>query len=100
MPAFLLVIAQVQDPPAMKAYAEALAASGLYARHGGHYRFIGKATEPLENWDVGTSIVCAEFPDAAAAHAFWHDVQYQTEIKPLRQGAAHVQVAIFEGLPA
>lgn len=100
MPAYLLVIARVQNPPAMRAYAEALAASGLYAKHGGHYIFIGKAAEPLEHWDAGTSIVCAQFPTEAAAHAFWHDTQYQTEIKPLREGAAHVQVAIFPGLPA
>lgn len=98
MPAFLLVIAKVNDPPAMKAYAQALAASGLYARHGGEYAFIGKATEGLENWDIGQSIVCARFPSAAAAHAFWNDTQYQTQIKPLRIGAADVQVAIFDGL--
>lgn len=99
-PAFLLVIARVHNPAAMKAYAEALAASGLYALHGGHYAFIGKAAEPLENWDMGTSIVCARFPSRAAAEAFWHDARYQTEIKPLRLGAADVSVAIFEGLPA
>jgi uncharacterized protein (DUF1330 family) len=94
--AFLVVIARVHDPERMKAYATALAASGLYARHGGHYAFIGRAAEDLENWDAGTSLVCARFPNRAAAHAFWHDAQYQTEIKPLRLGAADVQVAIFD----
>jgi len=95
-PAFLVVIARVHDPVRMAAYARALAASGLYARHGGHYEFIGRASEPLESWDSGTSIVCARFPGIAAAHAFWHDAQYQSEIKPLRIGAAEIQVAIFE----
>ncbi|GGI82806.1 hypothetical protein GCM10007973_19080 [Polymorphobacter multimanifer] len=97
MPAFLLVIARVHDPARMKAYADALAASGLYPRHGGAYAFIGKASTGLENWDMGQSIVCARFPSLAAAQAFWHDAQYQDEIKPLRLGAADVQVAIFEG---
>ncbi len=98
MPAYLLVIAQVHDPARMRAYAEALAASGLYPRHGGDYAFIGKAGVALENWDMGQSIVCARFPDRAAAEAFWHDAQYRDEIKPLRLGAADVQVAIFDGL--
>lgn len=97
-PAYLLVIARVKDPVRMKAYADALAGSGLYPKHGGHYAFIGRAAAPLEHWDAGQSIVCARFPSRAAAEAFWHDFQYQTEIKPLRVGAADVQVAIFEGL--
>lgn len=94
--AFLVVIARVHDPERMKAYSAALAASGLYARHGGHYAFIGRAAEDLENWDPGTSLVCARFPSRAAAHAFWHDAQYQSQIKPLRLGAADVHVAIFD----
>jgi uncharacterized protein (DUF1330 family) len=98
MPAYLIVIAVVHAPQAMKAYSDALAASGLYPRHGGEYAFIGKASAGLENWDMGQSIVCARFPSRAAAEAFWHDAQYQTEIKPLRLGAADVKVAIFEGL--
>lgn len=97
--AFLLVIARVHDPERMKAYAQALAASGLYAQHGGHYAFIGRAAEGLEDWDMGTSIVCARFPSRAAAHAFWHDARYQKDVKPLRIGAADVHVAIFEAPP-
>jgi uncharacterized protein (DUF1330 family) len=99
-PAFLVVIARVHDPVRMKAYADALAASGLYARHGGHYAFIGKAAAGLEDWDMSQSLVCARFPSRAAAEAFWNDPDYQQTVKPLRLGAADVQVAIFEGLPA
>jgi len=95
-PAFLLVIARVHDPARMGAYARALAESGLYARHGGHYEFIGRAAADLEAWDMGQSVVCARFPSRAAAEAFWHDAQYQQQVKPLRLGAADVQVAIFE----
>jgi len=95
-PAFLLVIARVHDPVRMGAYARALADSGLYARHGGHYEFIGRAAADLEAWDMGQSVVCARFPSRAAAEAFWKDAQYQDEIKPLRIGAAEVQVAVFE----
>lgn len=96
-PAFLLVTARVSDPLRMGAYARALAASGLYARHGGHYLFIGKATRLLEDWAEGDSVVCAQFPSRAAAEAFWFDAQYQDEVKPLRAGAGEFHVAIFEG---
>jgi uncharacterized protein (DUF1330 family) len=97
-PAFLLVTARVTDGARMGAYSRALAASGLYARHGGHYLFLGKAAVPLEEWPDGTSIVCAQFPSRAAAEAFWADAQYQDEVKPLRSGAGEFHVAIFEGL--
>jgi uncharacterized protein (DUF1330 family) len=97
-PAYLLVSALVADPVRMAAYAKALTESGLYARHGGHYLFLGKAARPLEDWPEGTSIVCARFPSRAAAEAFWFDAQYQDDVKPLRAGAGAVHVAIFEGL--
>jgi uncharacterized protein (DUF1330 family) len=94
-PVFLLVIATVTDRPKVLAYARALADSGLYARHGGRYRFIGPAAAPLEDWQ-GQTIVCAEFPSRAAAEAFWHSAQYQQEIRPLREGAGEFHVALFD----
>ena len=97
-PAFLLVTARVTDGPRMGAYSRALAESGLYERHGGHYLFLGKAAAPLEDWPEGTSVVCARFPSRAAAQAFWADAQYQHDVKPLRAGAGEFHVAIFEGL--
>jgi uncharacterized protein (DUF1330 family) len=96
-PAYLLVTARVSDPVKMGAYARALAASGLYARYGGHYLFIGKPVAEMENWPAGQSIVCAHFPSRAAAEAFWTDAQYQNDIKPLRDGAGDFHIAIFEG---
>ncbi len=97
-PAYLLVTARVTDPAKMGAYARALAESGLYARHGGHYLFIGKPAATLEDWPDGQSIVCAHFPSRAAAEAFWNDAQYQLEVKPIRAGAGDISVAIFEGV--
>ena len=97
-PAYLLVTARVTDGARMAAYARALAESGLYARHGGHYLFVGKAAKPLEDWPAGTSVVCAHFPSRAAAEAFWADARYQHEVKPLRDGAGDFHVAIFDGL--
>ena len=97
-PAYLLVTARVSDPAKMAAYARALAASGLYPRHGGQYLFIGKAATPLEDWPAGDSVVCAVFPNRASAEAFWADPEYQDVIKPLRAGAGDFHVAIFDGL--
>ncbi len=96
-PAFLLVTAHVTDRARMGAYARALAASGLYEKHGGAYDFIGPAAVDLENWPAGMSAVCARFPSRAAAAAFWASAQYQDEVKPLREGAGVFHVAIFEG---
>ncbi|WP_448584959.1 DUF1330 domain-containing protein [Thermaurantiacus sp.] len=93
--AYLVVTANVTDPAAMKAYNEALARSGLYGRHGGRYLIVGRAAVDLEAWD-GRAVVVAEFPDRAAAEAFWNDPLYQQEIKPLRAGAGTFHVAIFE----
>ncbi len=97
-PAYLLVTAQVSDPVRMAAYARALAESGLYQRHGGHYLFLGKPATELEDWPAGGSAVGAWFPSRVAAESFWADAQYQTEIKPLRAGAGAFHVAIFEEL--
>lgn len=94
-PAYLLVTARVTDPVKMAAYARALAASGLYPRHGGRYLFVGKAAIPLEDWP-GDSVVCAIFPSRAAAQAFWDDSEYQMAVKPLRAGAGEFHVAIFD----
>jgi uncharacterized protein (DUF1330 family) len=95
-PAFLVVIATTKDPVRMAAYTKALREAGLYERHGGHYEFLGAPAVDLENWDPGQRVVCARFPSRAAAEAFWYDVHYQTEIKPIRAGAADVHVAIYE----
>ena len=97
MPAYLLVTATVTDPVKMQAYNKALSASGLYPKHGGRYIFVGRAAADMENWD-GKAAVCAEFPDRASAEAFWTSPEYQSDIKPLRDGAGTFHVAIFEGL--
>jgi uncharacterized protein (DUF1330 family) len=96
MPAYLVVTATVTDPQKMGAYQKALAESGLYAAHGGRYVVRGRPAADLENWD-GRAVVIAEFPDRAAAEAFWTSDSYQREVKPLRAGAGEFHVAIFEG---
>jgi uncharacterized protein (DUF1330 family) len=92
--AFLLVSARVTDQVLMGGYARARASSGLYARHGGHTLFAGKAAVPLEDWPHETSVVCGRFP----AEAFWAGAQWQDDVTPLRAGAGDFHIAIFEDL--
>ncbi|MFN3370540.1 MAG: DUF1330 domain-containing protein [Sphingomonadaceae bacterium] len=99
MPAYLVVTATVSEPAAMAAYQQRLDALGLYAAHGGRTLLRGRAAVPLEDWD-GRAVVVSEFPDRAAAQAFWDDPRYQQEVKPLRAGAGAFHVAIFDGLIA
>jgi uncharacterized protein (DUF1330 family) len=97
-PVYLVVTAMVADPVRMGAYARALAASGLYEKHGGRYVTIGRPLVDLEAWD-GRSVVVAEFPSLARAQAFWSDPVYQGQVKPLRDGAGDFHVALFPAAP-
>jgi uncharacterized protein (DUF1330 family) len=96
--AYLVVTAEVTDPQKMAAYARALGASGLYEKHGGRYRVLGRPVADLEAWD-GRSVVVAEFPSREAAEAFWNDPLYQAQVKPLRAGAGSFHVALFAEAP-
>lgn len=97
MPAYLVVTADITDPAPMGAYQKALTDAGLYAAHGGRTLVRGRAAADLEDWD-GRAVVISEFPDRAAAEAFWQSEAYQRTIKPLRAGAGAFHIAIFEGL--
>lgn len=97
MAVYLVVTATVGDPAKMGAYQKALTASDLYARHGGRYVLRGRPIAELEDWD-GRAVVVAEFPDRAAAEAFWWSTEYQEQVKPLRAGAGEFHVGLFEGV--
>jgi uncharacterized protein (DUF1330 family) len=94
-PVYLVVLGTVTDRAKMGAYAKALSDSGLYPKHAGHYLALGQPVTDLENWPAGQSCVIAQFPDQAAAEAFWRSDQYQKEIKPLREGAGTFHVGLF-----
>jgi uncharacterized protein (DUF1330 family) len=96
---YMVVLGTVTDPAKMAVYAKALAESGLYERHDGHYLSVGKAVSDFENWPAGQSCVIATFPDQAAAESFWRSDIYQNEIKPLRDGAGDFQVGLFAATP-
>jgi uncharacterized protein (DUF1330 family) len=95
MPAYMIVTAKIADRDAfINGYGKAAAA--LVARFGGKYVLRGPGAELLEgSFGAGASMVISEWPDKAAALAFWNSPDY-AEAKKLRDGIADVQVLLIE----
>jgi uncharacterized protein (DUF1330 family) len=94
MTAHLIVTAHITDRAAfMAGYAPA--AGALVERFGGRYviRAPGATQVEGEGWD-GASVVVSEWPDRAAAEAFWNSPEY-AEAKALREGIAEVSVLLI-----
>lgn len=95
MPAYMIVTARVLDRNAFVAgYAKEAAA--LVARFGGRYVLRAPGATVLEGADErAASVVISEWPDKAAALAFWNSADY-AEAKALRAGLAECEVLIVE----
>ena len=95
MPAYMIVTARIADREAFIAgYGRAAAA--LVERFGGRYVLRAPGAELLEGeFGDGASMVISEWPDKAAALAFWNSPEY-AEAKRLRDGLADVQVLLIE----
>ncbi|MFT3754395.1 MAG: DUF1330 domain-containing protein [Pseudoxanthomonas sp.] len=96
MPAYLIIAATITDASKFAAYAQQVPA--LVQRHGGHYRVMGGVQETLEGGAGGVRIVMSEWPDRAAAQAFWHSPEYH-QLKKLREGCGSFNVRLVDGLP-
>jgi uncharacterized protein (DUF1330 family) len=99
MPAYMIVTAQISDRDAfIQNYG--MAAGALVEKMGGKYILRGPGAEVLEgnfgaiNFE-GASMVISEWPDKAAARAFWNSPEY-AEVKKLRDGIADCQVLLIE----
>lgn len=96
MPAYMVVTANIRDRDAFIAGYGA-AAGALVEKMGGRYVLRGPGAEMLEgNFGDGASMVISEWPDKAAARAFWDSPEYQ-DVKKLREGIADCQVLLIEG---
>lgn len=95
MPAYMIVIASIADRDAfINGYGKAAAA--LVARFGGRYILRAPGAEMLEGgFGDGASVVISEWPDKAAARAFWTSPEY-AEVRRLREGLADCQVLLIE----
>ncbi len=95
MPAYLIITAHLKDRQAfMSGYAKTTAA--LVERFGGRYVLRAPGAALLEGaWGEGASVVISEWPDRAAAEAFWNSPEYRAA-KALREGLAECQVLLVE----
>jgi uncharacterized protein (DUF1330 family) len=95
MTALLIVTAKVHDRERFLA-GYAPAAAELVARFGGRYLIRAPGAMQLEGaGGEGASVVISEWPDKAAALAFWNSPEY-AEAKRLREGLADVSVLLVE----
>lgn len=95
MPAYMIVTAKIADRDAFIAGYGA-AAGALVEKFGGRYVLRAPGAELLEGgFGAGASMVVSEWPDKAAARAFWESPDY-AEVKKLRTGIADCQVLLIE----
>jgi uncharacterized protein (DUF1330 family) len=95
MPAYMIVTARIADRDRFLA-GYATATAPLVARFGGRYVLRGPGAMLLEgSFGDGASMAISEWPDKAAALAFWNSAEYQ-QAKTLREGIAACQVLSIE----
>lgn len=94
MAAYVIAEIDVTDPEGYKLYASR--APGVTLPCGGKYLARGGRTECLEGEAPKSRIVVIEFPDVAAARAFYYGKAYQ-ELVPLRQAASTGRMFVVEG---
>ena len=99
MAAYMIIYARIHDREKfLNGYAPA--ASKLVEQFGGQYVVRAPGASLLEGTlEPGGSIVMSEWPDKAAAEAFWNSPEY-AEAKKLREGVADVEVLLVEAPPA
>lgn len=96
MPAYMIITARIADREAF-IHGYGAAAGKLVAQFGGKYVLRAPGAQLLEGaFGDGASVVISEWPDKAAALAFWNSPEY-AEAKKLRDGIADVQVVLIEG---
>ena len=91
----MIVAAKIADRQAfIDGYGRAAAA--LVTQFGGRYVLRGPGAMLLEGgFGDGASMVISEWPDMAAALAFWNSPEY-AEVKALRADIADCQVLLIE----
>lgn len=97
MAAYIMVGIDVLDPEGYTAYTREV--PGTLAPYGGRFIVRGGAFEVMEGTFEASRVVVLEFPDLAAARAWYGSEAYQA-ILPIREAnaRAHFLVAV-EGVP-
>ena len=92
---YMIITALIHDRDAfLSGYSKATAP--LVERFGGRYVLRAPGAETLEgDTPDGASVAISEWPDRAAARAFWNSPEY-AEAKKLREELADVQVVLID----
>ena len=94
MSAFLVADIALHDVDRYKEYVENVPA--LIEKHGGKYRVRGGDSQILEGGWVPSRLIILEFPDRAAALAFYNDRAYEP-YKALRQSISDGNLVVVDG---
>jgi uncharacterized protein (DUF1330 family) len=95
MPAYVIVQIAVHDPITYERYK--LLSGPSLVPFGGRFIVRGGALEAMEGtWHPGR-LVILEFPDTAAARAWWASPEY-AEGKALRQASASTEMLLVDGV--
>jgi uncharacterized protein (DUF1330 family) len=95
MAAYVVVDVVVKDPVRYEDYRKRVQAT--LDAYGGRFLVRGGKVENLEGTWSPKRFVIVEFPDAAAARAWWNSKEY-AEPKAIRQSASHTEMILVEGL--
>jgi uncharacterized protein (DUF1330 family) len=95
MSAYVVVDVEVTDPAGFEEYRQQVPAS--IVRHGGRYVVRGGNAETLEGSWAPKRVVILEFPDRAAAKAWWSSQDYAAA-KALRQRCARTELIVVDGV--
>ena len=95
MSAYVVVDVEVTDPAGFEEYRSQVPAS--IARYGGRYIVRGGQTRTLEGSWAPKRVVILEFPDRAAAKAWWSSQEYAAA-KALRQRCARTEIIVVDGV--
>ena len=94
MAAYLIAEVDVTDPQAYAEYAKGT--PDAIARHGGRFVVRGGKASPKEG-EWGGRLVVIEFPDMAAAEAFYASAEY-TPLLKIRKAASNSRLVLVEGV--
>lgn len=94
MPAYVVSRVKILNPDAMRRYVNE--APATVAAYGGRYHFRGGDVQALEgSWEHDRMVVL-EFPDKAAALA-WYESDAYRPLRDLRQASADAVILLADG---
>ena len=96
MPAYMVCTMNIHDPETYRKYT-ALTPATL-ARHGGRFLTRGDPIKTCEGEEFTDRMVILEFPDKAAAEAWYADADYQSASK-FRRASSVGRMILQEGRP-